>query len=52
MGTWAASREKQGWEEVGKGKEGINGDERRLSVVNTKYNIQMRYYTIITLKPI
>ena len=37
-----------------RGKEGINGDGRRLDlvrVVNPQYNVQMMYYIIIYLKP-
>ena len=43
---------KGGWGEVEEGICGINGDGRRLGVVNTQYNIQMVYYRIGYLKPI
>ena len=38
--------------EVKEGKAGINGDGRRLGVMNTQYNIQMMYYRIVHWKPI
>ena len=38
--------------EVEEGMEGINGDGRRLGVVNTQDDIQMVYYKIIYLKTI
>ena len=43
---------KGGLEELEKGKEGINSDGMRLWVVNKQYNMQMKYYRIVHLKPI
>ena len=43
---------KGGWGEVEEGIWGINGDGRRLGVVNTQYNIQMMYYRIVHVKMI
>ena len=41
-----------GWGEVQEGEWKINGDGRRLAVVNTKHIIQMMYYGLVHLKPI
>lgn len=36
------------WNHVEMGKEGINGNERRLESVYTLYNILMMYYRFVT----
>ena len=43
------ARKKEGWEEVGEGK---NSDGRRLCVVSTQYNIQLMYCRTVYLKAI
>ena len=47
------TRGKGEWREAEEGKEGINGDGRRLDLGGcTQYSILMLYYTTIHLKPI
>ena len=41
----------EGVGQVEEGEVGINGDGRRLRVVNTQYCIQMMYHSIVHLKP-
>ena len=50
--VWGLLEEKGVGEEVEEDKGAINGDRRRLWMVNAQYNIQMMYYRNVHLKPI
>lgn len=40
------------WKKVEEGKGRINGDERRLGLVNTQFSVQMMDSRTVSLKPV